>query len=100
MESPLLNHHTMPSLAEPPIVTPMANGVTNEVNGSSTNGSRPYTPQRTPSLTCLSLTEYSANPSPPSEEKRARMKQIVPDEFLLPNGYPDVWLSLYHRQLL
>ncbi|ORY57876.1 threonine dehydratase-like protein [Pseudomassariella vexata] len=37
----------------------------------------------------LSLTEYSANPSPPSEAKRERMKKTVPAEYLLPNGHPD-----------
>ena len=45
---------------------------------------------RTPSLTSFALTEYSANPTPPSEDKKTRTKKIVPDEFLLPNGHPDV----------
>src|SRR4051812_18761755 len=37
----------------------------------------------------FSLTEYSAMPSPPSEQpKKAKAK--VPDEFLLENGHPDV----------
>ncbi|EOO02336.1 putative threonine dehydratase protein [Phaeoacremonium minimum UCRPA7] len=80
---------------EPPIV---ANRLPNGVNGSSSssssssanininiNGHRPHTP----SLSGLSLTEYSANPSPPSEDKRIRIKKTVPDEFLLPTGYPD-----------
>lgn len=63
--------------------------VVNAANGinvfSKTNG------RRTPSLSGLSLTEYSANPSPPSSaDKQARIKQIVPDELLLPNGHPDV----------
>ncbi|KAH9903762.1 threonine dehydratase-like protein [Xylariomycetidae sp. FL2044] len=57
-------------------------------NGVRTNGVNGHTP-RTPSLTGLSLTEYSANPSPPSEDKQARIKKIVPDEYLLPNGHPD-----------
>jgi threonine dehydratase len=69
---------------------PMANGVANGVNGGSNTASRPYTPQRTPSLSGLSLTEYSTHMSSPTEEKRARLKKIVPEEFLLPSGYPDV----------
>ncbi|KAI1341186.1 threonine dehydratase [Xylariaceae sp. FL0016] len=60
----------------PPVNTNMANGV---------NGHTP----RTPSMSGLSLTEYSANPSPPSEDKKARIKSIVPDEYILPNGHPD-----------
>jgi hypothetical protein len=71
-----------------------ANGdVVNGTNGTETpNGTSttPRTPQRTPSLTSLALTEYSAKPSPPSEERSARINKIVPDEFLLPNGHPDV----------
>ncbi|KAI0594816.1 threonine dehydratase [Biscogniauxia sp. FL1348] len=63
-----------------PIDTVMANGVRNGVNGHA---------PRTPSRSGLSLTEYSANPSPPSEEKQAHMRTIVPEEFILPNGYPD-----------
>ncbi|OIW28173.1 putative threonine protein [Coniochaeta ligniaria NRRL 30616] len=58
-------------------------------NGTIVNVHRPYTPSRTPSLSGLALTEYSAKPSPPSEERDARRKNIVPDEFLLPNGHPD-----------
>ena len=62
--------------------------VVNGTSPSSTavNGHRPHTP----SLSGLSLTEYSANPSPPSEDKRARLRQTIPDEFVLPSGYPDV----------
>lgn len=75
---------TMPGPPAVPIDVALANGThANDVNG------RGHVP-RTPSLSGLSLTEYSANPSPPSEDKRARMRQIVPDEFLLPNGHPDV----------
>lgn len=50
------------------------------------NGSRP----RTPSFQSLSLTEYTANPSPPSSTPKSKLKGVVPDEFLLPSGYPDV----------
>ena len=63
----------------------MENGV--KVNGNSTpGGSRP----RTPSLNTLSLTEYSSNPTPPSESPKSKVRGLIPDEFILPNGYPDV----------
>jgi len=76
-------------------IEPTANGdvQVNGTNGASTpNGSAytPRTPQRTPSLSGLALTEYSAKPSPPSEERSTRRKNVVPDEFILPNGHPDV----------
>lgn len=71
----------MPGATAVPIDTAMANGVGNGING--------HIP-RTPSLSGLSLTEYSANPSPPSERRQDRIKQIVPEEFILPNGHPDV----------
>lgn len=81
----------MPAAHDPPIVALPTNGAVNgTVNGTNgTNGTngdkRPHTP-----TTGMSLTEYSANPSTPSEEKRARIKEIVPEEYLLPTGYPDV----------
>ncbi|KAF4462254.1 threonine ammonia-lyase biosynthetic, partial [Fusarium albosuccineum] len=72
----------MPSAHEPPVDPVVANGA---VNGNGTNGdARPHTP-----TTGMALTEYSANPSTPSEEKRARIKEMVPEEYLLPTGYPD-----------
>jgi threonine dehydratase len=37
----------------------------------------------------LALTEYSAQPSPPSSTPKSEEAK-VPKEFLLPNGYPDV----------
>ncbi|KAK0713868.1 putative threonine protein [Lasiosphaeria miniovina] len=65
-------------------------GATNGVNCSANGTSRPpQPPQRTPSLSSFSLTEYSAKPSPPSENRKAKMHNIVPEEFLLPNGNPD-----------
>jgi len=70
--------------------TVVENGV--NVNGLkevTPNGSRP----RTPSLQNLSLTEYSTNPSPPQGSPRNKLKDVIPDEFMLPNGYPDVWFS-------
>lgn len=44
---------------------------------------------RTPSLSSFSLTEYSAKPVA-SVDRNSNVKKIVPDELLLPNGYPDV----------
>ena len=58
-------------------------------NGVLVNGvSRPVTPHRN----TLSMTEYSTNPSPPSEHEtsKSKLRGVVPDEFILPNGYPDV----------
>ncbi|KAF2027036.1 threonine dehydratase I [Setomelanomma holmii] len=60
--------------------------------------SRPTTPEastngvvtpRTPRNTGLALTEYTANPSPPTEASGWRANHVIPDAFLLPNGYPD-----------
>ncbi len=78
-----------------PAVDVVANGVPNGAANGSANGSNTDTdtrprPPRTPSMSGLSLTEYSANPSPPSEAKRSRFKSVVPEEFILPNGHPDV----------
>ncbi|KAF2834280.1 threonine dehydratase-like protein [Patellaria atrata CBS 101060] len=44
---------------------------------------------QTPRRSGLALTEYSANPSPPSESVQARHQSLVPPAFLLPTGYPD-----------
>lgn len=63
--------------------------------------SRPATPENTNGLTTprtprtqretgLSLTEYTANPSPPSEDQKSKAQSAIPEAFLLPNGYPDV----------
>ncbi|GAB7358374.1 hypothetical protein MBLNU230_g2444t1 [Neophaeotheca triangularis] len=53
-------------------------------NGTST----PTTPK--PSQASLSLTEYAANPSPPSSTpKEKTVIAGIPESFLLPNGYPD-----------
>ncbi|KAI9825870.1 MAG: threonine deaminase [Thelocarpon impressellum] len=49
------------------------------------NGTR--TPEK-PKAHGLSLTEYSANPSP-SRDGRSRAGSLVPEAFLLPNGTPD-----------
>lgn len=95
---------TAPSLTSDVEATVAANGV----NGTT----KPQTAAdalsqnegllaRTPSLTSLSLTEYSAKPTPPTEDRKTHMKNIVPDELLLPNGNPDVSSSslpsLLHR---
>ena len=64
-------------------------------NGISTNtgpGTGTHTPQ-TPKLNTLSLTEYTAYPTPPSELNRARARSLVPEAFILPNGTPDVCLQ-------
>lgn len=64
-----------------------------------TDYSRPVTPEtdtngiltpHTPKNTGLALTEYTANPSPPSDSPKNEANKLVPDAFLLPNGYPDV----------
>lgn len=84
--SPLLEaHRKMDSTqgAEPLLVNGASLHVVNGVNGE-----RPASP---PSVGNLALTEYSAQPSPPSEDATtSKMKDIVPDEFLLPNGHVDV----------
>ncbi|KAF2729509.1 threonine dehydratase-like protein [Polyplosphaeria fusca] len=63
-----------------------------------TDYSRPVTPDndsngiltpRTPKERGLALTEYTANPSPPSESPKTKTDGVVPEAFLLPNGYPD-----------
>ena len=59
------------------------NGTDAEVNGNGTK--TPTTPKRN----TLSLTEYSANPTPPSEKSNVSNKYDVPTDFLLPSGYPD-----------
>ncbi|KYK57531.1 threonine ammonia-lyase precursor [Drechmeria coniospora] len=56
------------------------NGDVDDVDGQA----RPETPSGG-----MALTEYCANPSPSSEEKRQRIRAVVPDDYLLPNGYPD-----------
>ncbi|TGO29053.1 hypothetical protein BPAE_0019g00240 [Botrytis paeoniae] len=58
-------------------------------DGTVTNGEKTPNHPRTPSLTSFSLTEYSANPSPPSESTKSKVSSIIPHEFMLPNGYPD-----------
>ncbi|MCJ1322341.1 hypothetical protein MMC15_007689 [Xylographa vitiligo] len=56
------------------------------VDDSESDGSS--TPQ-TPKINGLSLTEYTANPSPPTENTTPNSSSPVPEAFLLPDGYPD-----------
>ncbi len=65
------------------------NGLANGINGTGATPHRPQTP-RNPSFSGLALTEYTAEPSPPSLERAARIWKIVPAEYILPNGHPDV----------
>ncbi|EDN10450.1 threonine dehydratase, mitochondrial precursor [Histoplasma mississippiense (nom. inval.)] len=44
---------------------------------------------RTPRLSSLAMTEYSAYPSPPNERQGLPPDWEIPEAFLLPNGYPD-----------
>ncbi|TVY52515.1 Threonine dehydratase, partial [Lachnellula suecica] len=57
----------------------MENGI---VNG---NGARPHTP----TMSNLSLTEYSASSPPGSTTPKSKIRGVIPDEFILPNGFPD-----------
>ena len=71
------------------------NGV-NGVNGDH----RPQTPNGNGngSGNGMALTEYSTNPTTPSEEKRRRIRAVVPEEFLQEDGYPDVSLADWRRE--
>jgi threonine dehydratase len=62
--------------------TPVRTNIDTPTNGT-------MTPQ-TPKLNGFALTEYTANPSPPTERVKSDALSQVPLEFLLPNGYPDV----------
>ena len=62
--------------------TAAVNGDEVHVNGYST----PRTPRREHSL---SLTEYAASPTPPSERVRSQALSQLPEDCLLPNGSPD-----------
>lgn len=79
----------MPAPLDQSVEAPATNGSADTVNGTG-NGHTP----RTPSLTALALTEYSANPKAddPSHSpstSTSRVRKIVPDEYILPNGHPD-----------
>lgn len=79
---------------DPPVVPVMTNGTTNGVKDEE----RPQTPKNL--VNGMSLTEYSANPSTPAEVKRNRIKAIVPEEYLAPNGFPDVRFPSFLSSLL
>lgn len=55
------------------------------------NGVRPMSPMSPQSRrVSLSLTEYTANPTPPGTRYDCPRDWDIPEAFLLPNGYPDV----------
>ena len=66
------------------------------------DGPRPVTP--TEKVKGLALTEYSANPSPPATPGHTKtVKHELPEQFLLPDGQPDVrglGLVFYGRKAL
>lgn len=41
-------------------------------------------------LDSLALTEYATNPTPNEGTTKSKVHSVVPAEYLLPNGYPDV----------
>jgi hypothetical protein len=65
-----------------------------QTNGLYSGAQTPRTPQ-TPNINTFSLTEYSANPTPP-RASGAIPESPVPDDFLLPNGTPDVKAMLVY----
>ena len=65
----------------PDAVSNTMNGIDGQVNGIKT----PTTPKRS----SLALTEYASNPTPPSERALPANRYDVPDDFLLPSGFPD-----------
>ncbi|KAF2192357.1 threonine dehydratase-like protein [Zopfia rhizophila CBS 207.26] len=56
---------------------------------NATNGTNGLSSPRTPKQTGLALTEYTTNPSPPSKSPKSKANGVIPEAFLLPNGYPD-----------
>ncbi|KAG6064180.1 hypothetical protein E4U32_000470 [Claviceps aff. humidiphila group G2b] len=68
----------MPSLLEN---GESANGIVHEVDNDQP---RPETPAGR-----MALTDYSINPSPPSENRRSKIRDAIPEDLLLPDGYPD-----------
>lgn len=48
-------------------------------------------------LDSLSLTEYATNPTPREGTPKSSVRSLVPNDFLLPNGYPDVWTVSDYR---
>lgn len=68
---------------------PDLNGASLAPNGAAggVNGTR--RPSMSSHLRAMALTEYSANPSPPSGREEDG-SSYVPEEYRLPDGYPDV----------
>jgi len=64
----------------------------NGVNGI--NGINGIASPRLHKPTGLALTEYSANPSPPSENPKSKAQEAIPEAYILPNGTPDVRHSI------
>lgn len=53
----------------------------------------PVTPPRRPHVNGLSMTEYSSIPTPKTERSEEVVRdscKSVPDDYILPTGYPDV----------
>lgn len=73
----------MPEIPDSPFESFGQNGAVNGVNGDQ----RPFTP---PSRLGMTLTEYSAYTQTPASEKQDRVKSVLPDDLLLPDGTPDV----------
>jgi len=60
-----------------------------------TNGDSKTLPIATPKRNTLALTEYSASPTASDEDAKTKaVKAGVPEDFLLPSGYPDVCIHL------
>ncbi|PHH80878.1 hypothetical protein CDD82_1458 [Ophiocordyceps australis] len=75
----------MPSLSPSPMHQAATNGASDGlVHGDDMT--RPQTPAG-----AMALTEYSANPSPPptSDRAKTRMRELLPPDLLLADGYPD-----------
>ncbi|KAK5659299.1 hypothetical protein OQA88_1392 [Cercophora sp. LCS_1] len=68
--------------------TQLPNGVNgvHGVNGASSSGDNDASSN---GANNFSLTEYSAMPTPPSEDEARKTKHKIPAEFLLPDGTPD-----------
>lgn len=70
------------------------NNMADVVVPNGVHASEPQTPKSIHAS--LALTEYTANPSPGSNTPKDKIRVAgVPQEYLLPNGYPDV--SIYGR---
>lgn len=73
----------VPEIPDSPFESFGQNGAANGVNGDQ----RPFTPPARPGM---SLTEYSAYTKTPVSEKQDRVKSVLPEDLLLPDGTPDV----------